>query len=148
VGIHDEYGKKILTRVTGQHPSWFKKCERSFKYPPDGMTAELDGVIGEDCVVEIEGLNEKQIRVGILDLVFHPYPKKLLVLIPANLSKNKRQEDIQLACQHLLDNLIRAHCPDASGRVVMLRGTGVNQEKFFDEDCKLVQQSLSLLGWK
>ena len=148
MGIHDEYGKKILTRVTGQHPSWLNRPERTLKYPHGGMTAELDGVIGEDCVVEIEGLNEKQIRGGILDLVFHPYPKKLLVTIPANLSKNKRREDIQLTCQNLLDDLIRAHCPNAFGRVVMLHGTGKKQEEFFDEDCKLVQQSLSLLGWK
>jgi len=150
VGIHDKYGKEILTYVTEQYGHWFTKSERTVKYPPGGMTAELDFVIGEDCVVEIEGLNEKQIRAGILDLVFHPYPKKLLVIIPANLSKskNKRQEDIQLTCQNLLGDLISAHYPNAFGRVVMLRGIGMNRDEFFDEDCKLVQQSLSLLGCK
>ena len=103
---HDRYGKNALDLATNREfQHWFVEKERAFEYPSGGIIAKLDGVIGEDCVVEVEGLNEKQIRGGILDLVFHPRPKKLLVIVPANLSKIP-PEDTQQAYQRLLDDLM------------------------------------------
>ena len=142
---HDEYGKRVLKSATNERfQHWFVKTKR-FQYPSGGITAELDGIIGEDCVVEVEGLNEKQIRGGILDLVFHPYPKKLLVIIPAQLRK-RQPKDIQEAYQRLLEHLMDAYRPSAIGQVVVLKGTGHEPEKYLDEDCQRVRQAMQFLG--
>ena len=143
---HDQYGKNVLKLATGgQFQHWFVEEERAFEYPSGGIIAKLDGVIGEDCVVEVEGLNEKQIRAGILDLVFHPRPKKLLVIIPANLSKTRR-EDIQQAYQRLLDDLVHATHSSAIGRVLVLKGTGHDPEEYLDEDRSMLRQALQFLN--
>ena len=142
---HDQYGKNVLKLATGgQFQHWFVEEERAFEYPSGGIIAKLDGVIGEDCVVEVEGLNEKQIRGGILDLVFHPRPKKLLVIVPANLSKKPR-EDTQQAYQRLLDNLMNTYHPSAVGRVVVLKGTGHEPIEYLNEDSSTIRQALQFL---
>jgi len=147
MGIHDAYGKEVLKKATnGQFRHWFVRGDLTVNYPPGGMTAELDGVIGKDCVVEVEGVNEKQIRGGILDLVFHPHPKKLLVIIPANI--NNKPENIERACQRLLDDLIMALYPVASGQVIVLSGTGHNKSEFLKQDCAKVQEALRFLDIK
>lgn len=144
MGIHDAYGKKVLGEATnGRFQHWFVEERLTVKYPPSNIVAKLDGMISEDCIVEVEGLNEKQIRGGILDLVFHPRPKKLLVIVPANITN--RPEDVEQAYQRLLDILIIAHFPDAFGQVVVLSGTGHNPEECFDADCVKVRQALDFL---
>ena len=143
---HDQYGKNVLKLAAGgQFQHWFVEEERAFEYPSSGIIAKLDGVIGEDCVVEVEGLNEKQIRGGMLDLVFHPRPKKLLVIVPANLGK-RRYEDIQRDYQSLLNDLVNAIQPSAVGRVVVLKGMGHEPEKYLDEDCSVLRQALQFLN--
>ena len=148
MGKHDSYGKSVLDLATNkQFRYWFAEKERAFEYPSGGVIAKLDGVIGDDCVVEVEGLNEKQIRGGILDLVFHPRPKKLLVIVPANLRKRSR-DDIEHAFQSLLDYLISVYCPSATGLVVVLKGTGQKPEDHIDEDCCAIRRALEVLGVK
>lgn len=143
---HDSYGKAVLDLATNeQFRHWFAERERAFEYPSGGIIAKLDGVIRHDCVVEVEGLNEKQIRGGILDLVFHPRPKKLLVIVPANLGKESGA-DIQHAYQGLLDYLISASHPSAIGRVVVLKGTGHEPEDHLHEDCTTIREALEFLG--
>ena len=143
---HDQYGKNVLKLATGgQFQHWFAEKEGAFEYPSGGIIAKLDGVIGDDCVVEVEGLNEKQIRGGVLDLVFHPRPKKLLVIVPANLGK-KSGDDIQHAYQSLLDYLVKAYHPSAIGRVVVLKGTGHEPEDYLHEDSSAIRQVLKFLG--
>lgn len=145
MGIHDAYGKKVLGLATdGKFQHLFIKKERTVEYPLCGIIGELDGIIGYDCIVEVEGLNEKQIRGGILDLVFHARWKKLLVIVPANLG-NRIPEDVEQAYQHLLDDLIKAHCPKAIGRVVVLKGTGENQDKYLYEDLVTIRQAVQNL---
>ena len=146
MGKHDSYGKGVLDLATNkQFQHWFAEKEGAFEYPSGGIIAKLDGVIGDDCVVEVEGLNEKQIRGGILDLVFHPRPRKLLVIVPANLGK-KSGDDIQHAYQSLLDYLVSAYHPSAIGRVVVLKGTGHEPEDYLHEDSSAIRQVLKFLG--
>ena len=45
-------------------------------------SARIDGTIGSDIAVEIESRVPKQVRGAVLDLILHPYPKKLLLLLP------------------------------------------------------------------
>lgn len=145
MGIHDSYGKVVLDLATNKRfQHWFTEKEQAFEYPSGGIIAKLDGVIGDDCVVEVEGLNEKQIRGGILDLVFHPRPKKLLVIVPANLGK-KSADNVRHAYQSLLDYLMSAYHPSAIGRVVILKGTGHEPEDYLHEDSSAIRQALKAL---
>jgi hypothetical protein len=147
VDIHDSYGKDVLRLATNeQFQHWLVEKERAFEYPSGGIVAKLDGIIGDDCVVEVEGLNEKQIRGGILDLVFHPHPKKLLVIVPAQPQlRKKSREYIQQAYQRLLDDLINAYHLSAIGRVVVLKGTGHEPEDYLNEDSSAIRQALKAL---
>jgi hypothetical protein len=142
---HDRYGKDVLHLATNEHfKNWFVKEERAFEYPSGGIVAKLDGVIGEDCVVEVEACNEKQIRGGILDLVFHPRPKKLLIIIPVRLKK-KPLGDIQQTYQKLLDALVNVYRPSAVGRVVVLKGAGNEPTRYVQEDSSVIGQALSFM---
>jgi len=145
MGIHDEYGKKVLINASdGQFKHWFVEEATTLQYPTGGIVAKLDGIIADNCIVEIEALNEKQIRGGVLDLVFHARPKKLLVIIPANLN-NQEPEEIQKAYQSLLDNLISRYCSHGFGKVALLKGSGHNPDKYFDEDCLAMRKILKAL---
>jgi len=77
--------------------------------------------------------------------VFHPRPKKLLVIVPANLGK-KLREDIQKAYQRLLDDLMSTLHASAIGGVVVLKGTGHEPEKYLNEDCSMILQALQFLN--
>ena len=46
-----------------------------------GGTGAVDGTIDTQIAVEIGVGGPKQIRVGLLDLLWHPYPVKLLLLV-------------------------------------------------------------------
>ena len=138
---HDGYGKKVLEEATeGNFKNWFQWAKRSFKYRTGGIIADQDGVIGDDCVVEVTAVTGKQIRGGILDLVFHPRLLKLLVVMPVY-CKDFREEDYQ----SLMDCLIKAHCPGGLGRVVVLKGSGHDPQTYFREDCEIVKRAVSSL---
>lgn len=146
MGIHDSYGKGVLDLAANrQFRHWLVENEEAFEYPSGGIIARLDGIIGHDCVVEVAAVNEKQIRGGMLDLVFHPRPKKLLVIVPVHLNM-KSVDRIQAAYQGLLDYLINTHEPSAAGRVVVLRGTGNEPQGHLDEDSDSVRGALEALG--
>lgn len=146
MGIHDSYGKGVLNLATNkQFEHWFADTQLSFEYPSGGIIAKLDGIIGDECVVEVQGLNEKQIRGGILDLVLHPRSKKLLVTVPANVGK-KSNDSIQHAYQGLLDYLITVCRPAAIGQVVVLTGTGNEPEDYLRADSSAIRRALKLLN--
>ena len=67
--------------------------------------------------VEIESRVFKQVRGAILDLMEHPYPKKLLILIPAHLVSPPVNAD---QCRMILEK----RCGSRNSRVVLLTGTG------------------------
>lgn len=141
MGVHDQYGKKVLEMGTrGDFKNWFQSEKRSFEYPTGGIRADLDGLIGEDCVVEVTAVTEKQMRGAMLDLAFHPRRLKLLVVLPEHVSS--RQEG---AYQRLMDCLIDAHCKGGVGKVVVLKGTGRDPETHLEDDCEVVRQAVKSL---
>ncbi len=105
---HDAYGKKLFESLLGRQ--WCSSLEPSRCIEMNGVRADLDGVIrGEDlhsieCAVEIEARTYKQIRGGIVDLAWHPAPKKLLVVMRAQPQLGSEERVIR-HCSYVWDRL-------------------------------------------
>ena len=79
MGIYDEYAKHVLTISFG---SRFDTTNNVlFSFGEDGGTGAVDGTIDDRVAVEIGVGSPKQIRGGLLDLLWHSYPVKLLLLV-------------------------------------------------------------------
>jgi hypothetical protein len=52
-----------------------------FSFGPEAGTGQVDGIIDGSIAVEIGVGSPKQIRASLLDLIWHPLPGKLLVLV-------------------------------------------------------------------
>ena len=98
--------------------------------------ATIDGVVGESVAVEIESRVSKQVRGAVLDLICHPYPKKLLVLLPVHMSNPAL---CSAQCQNILTRFVKPE----NFRVVVLSGSGANDASA--SDVKLIQRALSEL---
>jgi len=84
MGCHDEYGKRVLRTAAGDaYREFGTSVEINYSA---GRPARIDGTVGADLAVEIESRVAKQVRGAVLDLIFHPYPKKLLVLLPVHMT--------------------------------------------------------------
>ncbi len=82
MGEHDHYGKQILTRAAG------RRCDGPCTITSYGRSsAQIDGTVGSTIAVEIESRTGKQVRGALLDLILHPYPKKLMILLPMYVEK-------------------------------------------------------------
>ena len=81
MGDYDQLGKKLIRMAVG---ALFADSGDSVKinFGPGGGSAQIDGTVAGEVAVEIESRVPKQIRGAILDLILHPYRKKLLLLIP------------------------------------------------------------------
>jgi hypothetical protein len=79
----------------------------------------------------------EQVRGALLDLICHPYPKKLLVLLPVHMSNPEITAE---QCP----NILSWFCPVGSFRVVVLKGSGSNPQ--FPEDAAVVVAVLADLG--
>ncbi|HTA70153.1 MAG TPA: hypothetical protein VK776_17820 [Bryobacteraceae bacterium] len=77
---HDGYGKSVLRAAVGPR---FSAYGTTITY--DTSQARIDGTVDAMIAVEIESRANKQVRGAILDLLMHPYSKRLLVLIPSGL---------------------------------------------------------------
>ena len=103
-----------------------------------GKPARIDGTVAFLVAVEIDSRVAKQVRGAVLDLICHPYRKKLLVLIPAHMSN----VDITAQqCRIILDRFVGSE----HFRVVVLRGTGNFPQ--LEGDVEAVKSSLIELGW-
>ncbi len=102
-----------------------------------GKPARIDGVVGDEIAVEVESRVAKQVRGGggVLDLVMHRYPKKLLVLIPAHMASTTAEQ-----CRFILRQFVASN---AFG-VVELVGTG--DAPNLSADAQKVRSALEQLG--
>lgn len=136
MGDHDAYGKAVLRRVAGQaFIGWGPSVEVDYGA---GRPARVDGTVSGTIVVEIESRTSKQVRGAVLDLVSHPYPKKLLVLLPMHMSDC---ETCAEQCRRILSRYVQA----GSFRVVVLDGTGIRPSP--DTDARLIWTALHELGF-
>ena len=124
MGIHEEYGKRLLAGILGGRWVTLGK-DRSVEMA--GVRADLDGIIlSEDssrveCAVEIEARIYKQIRGAILDLAWHSAPRKMLVVILAQ-SQLGNEEKARPHLMYVWQKLTKG--ANVPFELVVLRGTG------------------------
>jgi hypothetical protein len=135
MGAHDQYGKQVLRLAAGSY------------YLEDGpsccvdygtsLPARIDGTVGNDIAVEVESRVSKQVRGAVLDLICHPYPKKLLVLLPAHMSN---PTTTKTQCETIFARFLQPKdfC------VIILSGTG--GEHRVEEDVVAVRVAIDLLS--
>jgi hypothetical protein len=134
---HDAYGKLIMRNAAGDAFSDSGSlC--MIRFGDDAARARIDGVVSNSIAVEIESRTPKQIRGAVLDLIFHPYPRKLLLIIAGH-QNDARQAANQ--CRHIL----REEIGDENFQVVLLAGNG--REHHQTGDVALVREALRRLGW-
>lgn len=80
MGELEDLGKKLMRGAAG---SLFVDDGPSvrFDFGPEAGSARIDGTVAGVVAVEIESRVPKQVRGALVDLVLHPYPKKLLLLL-------------------------------------------------------------------
>ena len=132
MGVHDDYGKGLLAEAFGSRYDAIIGSEYTFG--PGAGNARLDGTIDGVLAIEIESRTDKQVRGAILDLVLHPYPKKLMVLIPAWIYS---AEKTQTMCESILGRFT------SEFRVVALKGTGNDPKP--DQDIPLIRTAVEEL---
>jgi hypothetical protein len=133
---HDAYGKLVMKNAAGNAFSdGGSAC--TIRFGDDAAGARIDGVVGDSIAVEIESRTPKQIRGAVLDLIFHPYPRKLLLIIAGH-QNDARQAANQ--CRYIL----REEIGDENFQVVLLAGNGRKAEQI---DVTLVREALQKLGW-
>jgi hypothetical protein len=136
MGSHDQYGKKVLRAIAGVA---FKDWGPSLKVDYGaGQSARLDGTVGDQIAVEIESRTSKQIRGAVLDLIFHPYAKKLLILLPVHMGNCEITAD---QCRHALSRFIKTE----DFRVITLSGSG--NHAMLEADSTKVKRALLELGF-
>lgn len=137
MGSHDEYGKRVLFLATNGAVELYG--------PPvevdlgAGLPARIDGAVGGNIAVEVESRTSKQVRGAILDLICHPYPKKLLLLLPVHMAN----PDVTAKQS---ENILARFVPRDSFRVLLLSGSGDDPKE--DQDAQLVSGALAELGYR
>jgi hypothetical protein len=132
---HDRYGKEVCQAAAG---SAFKSSGPSVTVNYGaGWPARVDGTVLDKIAIEIESRTAKQVRGAVLDLVFHPYQNKLLILIPMWNSK---------ACAEQCRNALSRLLPKENFRVVVLGGIGSRPN--LQSDVQLVKGALAELGFQ
>jgi hypothetical protein len=112
---HNDYGRLVLRQAAG---IVFTHRGRTvaINYGA-GRSARIDGTINHTIAVEVESRVSKQVRGAVLDLICHPYPKKLLLLLPVHMHKPHITAN---QCRFILARFL----DPANFRVVLLTGSG------------------------
>jgi hypothetical protein len=134
MGSHDAYGKAIVREAAGNgfRDYGLDVCVDYGSRAP----ARIDGTVGS-IAVEIESRVSKQVRGAVLDLICHPLPRKLLVLLPVHMDA----ADTASQCRNILTRFLNP----TDFRVVVLRGSGF--EAAVADDARIVRAALSELGY-
>jgi hypothetical protein len=134
MGTHSRYGKSLMSAVVGsEFRDWGSSVEVNYGC---GSSARIDGVIGVDVAVEIESRVSKQVRGAVCDLIFHPYPKKLLVIVPVHMT------DAEI-CAEQCRTILRRFISPNDFRVVVLTGSGFASK--LDADAATVREAVTSL---
>ena len=134
---HDRYGKDVIRSAAG---SSFESSGLSFEVPlGTGMPARIDGTVAGLIAVEIESRTSKQVRGAVLDLICHPFPKKLLVLLPVHM---QNPGTTRLQCEYLFGRFLATQ----DFRVVLLLGSAFAPRP--SEDTIIIARAISELGFR
>ena len=129
MGVHDEYGKEILrkaTRGAAELHGTSVEIDYGTAHP-----ARIDATVREHIAIEIESRTGKQVRGAVLDLLCHPYPKKLLILQPIHMSN---------ACAEQCRNILTRFLAEKDFQIIVLKGGGHNRHP--KKDVKIVAEAL------
>ena len=88
-------------------------------------------MFGGRIVIEVEARTGKQVRGAVLDLVCHPYPKKLLVCMSRNMSKDAPEQ-----CRNVLAKFVS----EQDFQIVVLEGDGEHPRQL--KDSRIVTDAL------
>jgi hypothetical protein len=109
---HDEYGKRVLHEATrGRCLHYGSSVEVDYG---TAQPARIDATVGDDIAVEVESRTSKQVRGAVLDLICHPYPKKLLLLLPVHM---QNPDLTARQCR----NILKRFCVEEAFRVIVLK---------------------------
>lgn len=136
MGLHDQYGKKVLAKAVG--PAFVAGGPATLVDYGDGNVARLDGTINATIAVEIESREPKQVRGATLDLAWHSAGKKLLVLLPVFMEAPRQTAR---SCRRIL----RRVAPRAKCEVVVLKGSG--SRPAIAADVQKIRSALRKLGF-
>lgn len=136
MGLHDQYGKKVLMAVVG--PAFQTGGASARVNYGDGNVGRLDGVINMNIAVEIESREPKQVRGAALDLAWHSARKKLMVLLPVHMEAPRQTAR---SCRRIL----RRVAPRAKSQVVVLKGSGGRPA--LAADVRTIRAALRKLGF-
>lgn len=132
MGQYEAYVFNLLSAVFGD--DWSRGDERFFSYGYDAGRGSVDGVLAGRVAVEIGAGSPKQIRAGLLDLILHPAPAKMLVLVDTSGHPSDRAA---LQAQAIMDRM------GVRGQVVRLSGNPVKVDP--DGDSRLLRRTLEQL---
>jgi hypothetical protein len=118
----DDYGKWVLHEAT-EGRATFSGPSVDIEYGA-GSPARIDATVGDIAVVIASGV-ARQVRGAVLDLICHPYPKKLLVLLPDHMTSRGITGE---QCRNILGRF----CPEALLHVLVLKGSGGSQQLIED----------------
>ncbi len=134
--LHDNYGKQVMSSAAGS--AYSDHRDTKIVYGPDAGWAVIDGTVGASIAVEIESRTGKQVRGAVLDLLWHPFPKKLLLVVPVHM-----QNPVATANQCRI--ILGRDRPASDFQVVVLEGTGNTPQ--LNADSAKVRAALEALGW-
>ncbi len=134
---HDAYGKRILKAATGG--AFCGTGPALLVNYGAGPRGRIDGVIGGRIAVEVESREPKQVRSAVLDLVWHPCRKKLLVVLPVHMDDPL---GTAAQCRRIFSKLL----PARSFQTVVLGGYGGAPN--LRSDIRRVRRALGSLGFK
>jgi hypothetical protein len=133
MGQYAEYAKTVLTPAFPDR--WTVDDNRIFSFGPDAGSGEISGTLDGEVAVQIAAGSYKQIRGGLLDLTWHPYEAKLLVLVDT--PKHSAQKSVRQAAAIMASAEVR-------GGVVRLAGTP--QAPKVDVELVAIQEFVDGLG--
>jgi hypothetical protein len=134
MGVHGQYGKRVMFAAFGAAwTDWGPSVEISYGA---GRPAQVDGTIGRTIAVEIESCVDKQIRGSLLDLICHPFPKKLLILQDVNMHDVTTSTN---QCRNILGRFLQKQ----DFRVVVMKGHG--REDQLNEDVEIMRKAVAEL---
>lgn len=134
---HDDYGKRLLTLAVG--PAFQRYGPALTVDYGAGQGGRIDGVIAGEIAVEIESRVSKQIRGAVLDLICHPFPKKLLVILPVHADN---PELTATQCRNIMSRFL----DETKFRVIVVTGSGSNPR--LEKDAKILMAAARELGYK
>ena len=133
MGTHGRYGDDVLHRAVGP---LFRNFGGTVEIDLGPGKARIDGTIGNRVAIEIESRTSKQVRGAVLDLILHPFPKKLLILEPVHMDAQMTA----IQCEFILGKFVRQE----DFRVVVFAGSG--KSNCLERDVASILSALRDLG--